>query len=220
MEKIVANKWKITRIIFNVLIIVCALVGIVIFLVRSDRTTILSTFTIQSNLLCLIAAVVTLVLELKNKTGAVKWYVFFKGMALTSILLTGIITQFVLKPFWGEATVEQAPLIAMADNLLHLIVPLLALVYYVLFEKKGQIKMWHPLGWTAFPFYYVGYTAIYKFFGGVYDFGTGAIAKFPYFFLDYETYGLQTVGLWVVIITVCFIAFSYLIAGFDKGMKK
>jgi hypothetical protein len=209
------NKRKTAQVIFNILIIVCAFLGIGIFIVQSDTAMILSAFTTQSNLLCVVAAVLTLVRECGNKKNG-GGYTLFKGMALTSILLTFFITALVLKPFFGRtATATTALFSVLADNLLHVVVPLLMFADFVLFEEKGKIKAWHPTFWAVFPLYYVGYTALYRALGGVYRFGSGN-AKFPYFFFDYETYGVKTVGIWFLLIAIGFIGFSYVLFGFDR----
>ena len=207
---------KTLRVMLNVLIGVCALLGIGIFLVQMDTVTILSTFTVQSNLLCVAAAVLTLTRERAGKGGGKKpgGYRIFKGMTLTSILLTFTVTALLLKPFAPAAAMGNP----LADNLLHVVVPLLMFVDFVAFEEKGTIKAWHPASWAVFPLYYVGYTAVYRALGGVYKFGNGNTAQFPYFFFDYETYGVTRVGIWFLFITIGFIGFSYVLFGFDRAL--
>ncbi|MDR1073904.1 MAG: Pr6Pr family membrane protein [Treponema sp.] len=218
MEKIAGNGRRISRIIFNAALICCGGVGVALTLMRLDAAMALSAFTIQSNLLCLVAAGVTLAHETARRNHKGKTYIFFKGMALTSILLTFFIYNFVLKPYFNATNQTQGG--SLMDTLIHVVVPLMALVDFLVFEEKGRFRPWHPLGWTAFPIYYIGYTAVYKAFGGVYKFSEGAAAKFPYFFLDYETYGLKTVGIWVLFIAIGFIGFSYLLFGLDRVLAK
>jgi hypothetical protein len=205
------------RIIFNAAIILFVGLGLVLFLMDMDAVTLLSTFTIQSNLLCLIAAGIILVYELlKNGPGG-KAYILFKGMTLTAILLTFFIFNLVLAPYFNTSRSQGFPL---GNTLLHTVVPLMMLGDFLLFEKKGQLKIWHPFAWTVLPLCYVGYTAIYKAFGGVYKFSGDSVAKFPYFFLDYETYGLKTVVIWCLLIALGFIGFSYLLFGLDRIFVK
>ena len=138
-------------------------------------------------------------------------------MALPSILLVCIITYLVLRPSIGE--VERTITSELSGHLLHLVVPLLMFIDFILFEEKGKIKPWYPLVWPVYPIYYVAYVALYRAFGGMFNMGQGAI-RFPYFFLDYETYGLGSVGLWILIITIVFIIFSYLLFGLDRTFVK
>jgi hypothetical protein len=210
---------KTARIIFNASLIACAGSGVALIAMKLNIAMAVSAFTIQSNLLCIIASGVTLAHEIARSDPKGKAYVFFKGMTLTSILLTCVIYAFVLKPHFNAA-MQGARGGSLSDSLVHVVVPLMTLADFLLFEEKGSFRAWHPFGWTAFPFYYVGYTAIYKAFGGVYTFTEGVAAKFPYFFLDYETYGLKTVGIWVLLIAIGFIGFSYALVGLDRMFAK
>ena len=210
---------RMIRIIFNSAIVVFAAIGIVIDIVKMDTAMVLSAFTTQSNIFCLVTVAVTVFWLVKNKSSEDKRYVLFKGMSLTSILLTFFITALLLKPMSGGAHKMEAS-VALADTLLHIVVPMMMLMDFIIFEKKGNIMPWHPFAWTIFPLYYVAYTAVYRVFGGVYKMGGGIVAKFPYFFLDYETYGLGTVTLWFILIVIGFIGFSFLIFGFDRILFK
>jgi hypothetical protein len=216
MEKTILpeNHKRIVRIIFNMAIILFVGLGVVLFLMEMDTLTLLSTFTIQSNVLCLIAAGITLIYKLLQINPKGKAYILLKGMTLTAILLTFFVYNFVLAPFINTANQPQSS--SLGNTLLHTAVPLMMLGDFLFFEKKGYLRIWHPLAWTVFPVYYVGYTAIYKAFGGVYKFSGDTVAKFPYFFLDYETYGLKTVGIWCLLIAIGFIGFSYLVFCLDR----
>ena len=204
------------RIILNALIILCVAAGVGIFIFISDIASVMSYFTIQSNLLCLIAGGVTLThIIKKNPVGNA--YIFFKGMSLVSILLTFFIYNFVLKQYLnisGNARGE-----SLESILLHIAAPLMMLCDFIFFEEKECFKKWHPFGWTAFPFFYIAYTAVFKALGGTYQY-FGGESKFPYFFLDYETYGIKTAGLWMLLITIGYIGFSYLLIGFGKLLSK
>lgn len=219
MEKAVLSKnhKRIVRIIFNMAIILCVGLGVVLFLVDMDAATLLSTFTIQSNLLCLIAAGITLVYELLKNSPKGKVYILLKGMTLTAILLTFFIFNLVLAPYFNASRSQG---FSLGNTLLHTVVPLMMLGDFLLFEKKGRLEIWHPFAWTVLPLCYVGYTAIYKAFGGVYKFSGDSVAKFPYFFLDYETYGLKTVVIWCLLIAIGFIGFSYVLFGLDRIFAK
>ena len=160
----------------------------------------------------MIAAAVTLARVIMRKSLIENPYIFLKGMSLVSILLTFFIYNLVLKPFTtltggGGETLESV--------LLHMAVPVMMLLDFIFFEEKRRFKMWYPFGWTLFPVFYIGYTAVYKALGGTYKYFAGD-TNFPYFFMDYETYGLKTVGLWILLIAAGYIGFSYLLIGFGR----
>jgi len=207
------NSQKIIRFIINIILIICVGIGVIINFFRTDIMSTIAYFTIQSNLMCMILAVVTLVREIKSNVSKEKEYILFKGMALVSILLTFFIYNFVLKPTLDLADSTRKE--SIDSILLHVAVPLLMFGDFLFFEKKDIYKWWHPFVWALFPIYYIAYTVIYRALGGIYRYGS-SITKFPYFFLDYETYGFGMVGLWILIITAGFIGFSFLLLGFCK----
>ena len=217
MEKNVLSGKQILRIILCAAVIGSVGVGAAFFLRELGISEALSAYTIQTNLFCLTMTVVTLMYEISKRKPQGSVYSFFKGMALVSILLTCIITYGVLRPSIGE--IERRLPAELAGHLLHLVVPLLILIDFILFEEKGHIKPLYPLAWTAYPLYYVGYVAVYRAFGGLFNMGQGAV-RFPYFFLDYETYGFKMVGLWILIIMACFLVFSYILFGLDRIFVK
>jgi len=196
------------RIVLNALIIICAGTGVIIFTFKSNFASVISYFTVQSNLLCVIAAGVTLVFFIFKRNMTCGFYLFFKGMTLVSILLTFSVYNFVLKQFFDMPETFES-------ILLHLAVPLMMLIDFIFFENKEYNKLWYPFGWTIFPIFYIGYTAVFKALGGTYSY-FGSEANFPYFFMDYETYGLRTAGLWILLITICYIGFSFLLIGFGR----
>jgi hypothetical protein len=214
------NHSRIVRIIFNAVIILFVGLGVVTLLLEMDAVTLISTFTIQSNLLCLVAAGTTLIYELLKINPKGKAYILLKGMTLTAILLTFFVYNFVLALYLTTSSQSQGSL--LGNTLLHTAVPLMMLGDFLFLGERGHFRIWHPFAWTVFPIYYVGYTALYKAFGGVYkfSFSGGTVAKFPYFFLDYETYGLKTVGIGCLLIAAGFIGFSYLLFCLDKIFAK
>lgn len=205
------------RIIFNMVIIGCVIIGLVLTAQEFGLKVTMSTFTNQSNLFCLIVALQTIVFILQKHNLENNAYIFFKGLTLTSILLTGAVYYFVLLPYVKSTNPDHVE--PLSSIIQHIVVPLLALGEYLIFQKKGNFKVWYPFAWSSVLFYYLGYTTVYKLLGGVYTF-TGEELNFPYFFLDYETHGWQNVILWALLIIVFFIAFSFVLFGFDKVLGR
>jgi hypothetical protein len=186
--------------------------GVTINIVELGPVLPLTAFTVQSNLLAALLAVVTLARVARGHEEATSRYVLFKGMAMTAVLLTFVIFNAVLR-----FTIDQEMTAAgqLADNLLHVVVPLLVLAEFLFFEHHPSVRPWHPVAWAAFPWYYVAFTAVFISAGGVYTSPAGT-ERFPYFFLDYLTYGWATVVLWVLLITVCFVGAGFALMGVDR----
>jgi len=213
---LIATK-SISRITLNTLLIICVIIGTILNAIKFGFISTISYFTIQSNLLCLVAGIITILLVMKKNDPKDQKYIFIKGMSLAAILLTFFVYNFVLRPYLDAADSNRVE--SIESILLHIIAPLIMFLDFLFFEEKGQYKIWYPFGWALFPVFYIVYTAVYKAFGGLYTYSTG-IAKFPYFFLDYETYGYKTVGLWVLLITAGFIGFSFLLLGLSNLLLK
>jgi hypothetical protein len=216
-----SDNLRAARIVFNALIVACVVAGLAIELYILGPAMALTAFTIQSNLLALLAAAATLAREARRMELESKGYFQLKGAAVASILLTFVVYNWVLAPYFTARAGDYSSSFAsgLANNLLHTTAPLLMFADYLIFDKKGDIKAWHPVVWAAFPIYYLLFTAAYKVFGGVYKFGK-EITYFPYFFLDYTTYGARTVGLWIALIVAGFMGFSYLLLGLDQAIAK
>jgi amino acid transporter len=236
---------RLARIVLNAVIVVAAGFATIVEINVLSATMALVTFTVQSNNFALLMAAITLLRELRHKPRLNRGYrllqslthsigsltnasvcqlrlnrgdVIFKGMSLTAILLTFVIFNFVLRSgfsFGGPVT-----LTTIANDLLHVVVPLLMLADYLVFERKGSVRAGHPFVWLASPAWYLIFTACYKALGGVYQFSGDKVQQFPYFFLDYETYGLPTVLLWVVLIAVGFVVSGFLLYAIDRILAR
>jgi type IV secretory pathway VirB3-like protein len=209
---------RIARIALAAFTTAAVVVGVTIDLIQLDAGLALSAFTIQSNILAGILALVTLVRTVRRNDPDNAAYVFFKGLALTSIFLTFVVFNLLLRTPTGLSDAD--PAATLASELLHVVVPLATLADYLVFEKKGNIRTWHPFAWTSFPWCYVAYTAIWKAFGGVYRFSGTQVEEFPYFFMDYVTYGWPTVIVWVLLINAGFIAFGFSLYGIDRLLRR
>ena len=125
----------------------------------------ISYFTILTNLL---VAVTTTTLALRQDRFPTWWRVL-RLNAIVGIAVTGLVHWFLLRPLLDLDGADY-----LADKLLHVVVPLLAIVGWVVFGPRGKAEsglLWlslvYPLGWLA-------YTLV-----------RGAVADwYPYPFLD------------------------------------
>ncbi|MDR1151644.1 MAG: Pr6Pr family membrane protein [Bifidobacteriaceae bacterium] len=208
------------RIALNACVVVAAGFGITVEAFALGAGAALTAFTIQSNALALVMAAVTLVRDLRGEDAEKPGYVIARGIALTSILLTFVVFNVALRGPMDADDGGPAPLTALAGELLHVVVPLLMLVDWFAFKRPGRVRPWHPLIWAVFPLYYLAFTAVYRAFGGVYPFGRGEPQRFPYFFLDYETYGFAKVAMWIGFIVVGFLGTGYVLYAIDRGLAR
>jgi hypothetical protein len=86
----------------------------------------------------------------------------------------------------------------LADKLLHVVVPLLAVVGWVAFGPRGRVRGRDVLAALVFPVVWLGYTLV-----------RGAVTGFyPYPFLDVDDRGYAAVAVACLGIAVLFVALS------------
>lgn len=153
----------------------------------------ISFFTIQSNIIVATAVTVLLV-------GCNKWFQFFsKPQVLTAIavyiLVVFLVYNIVLRSLWKPEGWQ-----LIADNLLHVINPLLFIIYWGIYVPGKSLRYQQIIPWLWYPFIYLVYVLIRGFFTGVY----------PYPFVDAVQHGYATVLLNAAILFVVFIVLSCL----------
>ena len=144
-----------------------------------------SFFTIQSNLLVIITV---LPLIMKPGHDGPRWRVL-RLDGLVMITVTGVVHWFLLRPL-----TDLSGWSAVADTLLHIVTPLLAVLGWLVFGPRPRITP-AAVGWSLlWPVLWLGYTFV-----------VGALTGwYPYPFLDVGVEGLGQVALTCGAITVLF----------------
>ena len=94
----------------------------------------------------------------------------------------------------------------VADNLLHVVVPFIYFLYWIIFAEKGTLNWKQGITWTYFPFAYLIYSLIRGHFVGWY----------PYPFLDVTKFGYQQVLINAGFIVIAFVILGFAMIGFNK----
>ncbi|MBQ3253757.1 MAG: Pr6Pr family membrane protein, partial [Acholeplasmatales bacterium] len=97
----------------------------------------------------------------------------------------------------------------------HYIIPLMVIIDYFMFDKKGTIKWYHPLIWVGCIITYLPYIFI-----RANIVGNNTYTKYPYFFLNIDELGASEVALWCLGLLVFFTGLSYLVMLFDSKYNK
>lgn len=211
---------KIIRIFIHTAILIVGLLGIILTAKSTDfmgGSVILNYFTVQSNLAMMFMALVMLCIEIVSlifkKPFVNQIILYAKFIATIAVILTFIVFFTMLAPFVGISY-----LLSFNNFSVHAIVPILAIVDFVLFDTDIQLTYPKSLIGTAMPLYYVFFVYI----GVPFNLRYGENIKFPYFFMDYEANGfLFEKGFGVIAwIIVLFIAVSGMCALFCFIIKK
>jgi hypothetical protein len=153
-----------------------------------------SFFTIESNILVAVFSSVILLLP------ASSWGRFFSRpttlWAITVyIFIVGLVYNLVLRVIWNPIGFPR-----VVDELLHVVVPLLFLFYWIFFVSKANLN-WNIAWWLIFPTAYAIYTFIRGAFTGWY----------PYPFLDVNKLGAHKVILNTCGLVAVFLVLSLLL---------
>ena len=124
---------------------------------------------------------------------------------LVYILTVGLTYNLMLRSLWKPEGLQ-----LLADNLLHSILPLLYLVFWLLFVKKHTLQWNNFLPWLIYPLLYLIYVMIRGAIFGVY----------PYPFIDVAQIGYPKALLNAVMVTGVIVIFSLLSVGYTKFFKK
>ena len=209
-------------IIFKLLVILSLHTGILLNVMHTTSiSAILSYYTLQSNIVCLIMFLGIMVAIIsKNNYRANNIYYLLKGGVIMAILITGITYQIALAPnsFYMDISYTIRTERYWANLLVHVISPVLVLLDYILFDEKGNFKYYYPIIWLFLPLSYVIYVYSYSARGGSF-YGIGGSREFAYIFLDYNQIGYSGVFKSITIIVVLILIVSYLFVFFDRRKK-
>lgn len=161
-------------------------------------------FTIQSNLWIAILDIVALVLIAKGtllqsgSTCGSRAYSLAQLIFTVSITLTGVVFCFVLAP-----TMPQGTAFVPANVLTHVIVPLAAIIDFIVCRKQYTFRWLDSLYSTIPAWYYLAFASI----GYVLNWPFSAGANYPYFFLNWGS----EAGVWGTSNALPFIGVGYYI---------
>lgn len=166
-------------------------------------------FTNLSNLLCLLYFLIDAVwiLARRARDGSKNWFPALKGAAMMGVTVTCIVAYAILGSF------TMGPTMRIAVRLVHLVVPVMTVLDWLLFDEKGAFTWRSPLGWTAFPLVYFGVVLLLaEVLPGV--------PFYPYPFMNVATRGLVPVLVTVALLTAFFVALGYAFVLIDRLLAK
>jgi len=177
----------------------------------------LSYYTILSNLACLVYFIIQFIREWKGIPSKDEW-VRLKGGFTVMIFLTFVIYHFLLRPVIIEYGTDYE-VFQLSDILVHYIAPLMVFFDFIFFTEHQKIKKYDPFIWLSIPLIYWIYTLIYALLGGRFVIGED-VSRYPYFFLNFEEWGVFGVILWILVLMVIYLILGYGLLGIDKLMHK
>lgn len=152
-----------------------------------------SYFTIQSNILVAVTAWTLLAGSDTTRT----WWRVIRLNALVGITVTGLVVWLILAPWMKKNGMGLHGADLLADRLLHVVVPVIAVVGWIAFGPRKRVTVRDLLLTLVWPLLWIAYTLIH-----------GAIADwYPYPFVDVTANGygrvlLNCLGIAVLLLAV------------------
>lgn len=159
----------------------------------------LSYFTIQSNVL----VAVTAVQLARDPARDGHWWRAVRVAALVGITVTGLVHFVLLRPLLDLAGGNY-----LADKLLHMVVPVLAVVGWLVAGPRPRAPWRDALLALGWPVAWLGWTLVVGVLTGWY----------PYPFLDVGQEGAFTVAVTCLGVTVLFLALVAVVVGLDRRL--
>ncbi|MBP6022433.1 Pr6Pr family membrane protein [Ferruginibacter sp.] len=130
-----------------------------------------------------------------------------KTLTATAVYITivGLIYNVILRFQWAPQGLAK-----LVDELLHSVIPVLFIFFWVKFVPKQNIQWKNILPWLIYPLVYLGYTLLRGSFA----------AWYPYPFINVTDLGYGKVLMNSVMVTVAFVVIAVLFAGIAKAMSK
>ncbi len=168
-------------------------------------------FTVQSNIFIIVMSLLFLVndvmLLINKKSFINQTLLLIKYVATVAITITFIVFFTMLAPLMGVDY-----LLSFNNFSLHAIVPILAIIDFILFDTDINLSYKNSLLATIAPISYV----IFVYIGAIFKLQYGENLYYPYFFLDFEKNGFffeKGFGIipWIIILLagICGLGFLY-----------
>ena len=211
MEKGKSLIYKILNYVFLFSIFALVLTSIIImFSIGADAFNMFSYFTIQSNvlvaLLALFYIVANIIKDSKKQDVTNKLPFWIVLIIILNIVLTGVVYLTILLP----EDLKDGTLIMGASQLsnilLHGVVPVLSLAYFLIFAEKKIVKLRHTYLFVIYPILYWCFTLL-RSLSGIKFMGD---SLYPYFFLDPE---FNSQGFGMVLLYVAFLLALFYVVG-------
>ncbi len=151
-------------------------------------------YTILTNLLVAICFTA----EVVNKNKRQSFFTKPSTLAATSVYIgvVGLVYNVVLRFAWSPTGLQK-----VVDELLHLIIPIYFILYWLVLVPKIKVRWINLLSWLMYPAIYLILILIRGAFSGYY----------PYPFMNVTALGYQQVGINSLFVLLAFVIFSFMV---------
>lgn len=141
---------------------------------------------------------------------------WLKGCLTLYICITGLVANFILHIQPGPPYVLNIP----TSTMVHIIVPIMALIDFLFFDAHRRMKWHYSLTWLIYFPLYLGFVlvraSIWPNAGPGHDSLT--TSSYPYNFIDVSQIGWAQLGINICIYLAAFLALGLIIVGLDRAL--
>ncbi|MDR2749809.1 MAG: Pr6Pr family membrane protein [Clostridiales bacterium] len=208
---------KYVALVFRIAAIIWTILGL-----RTTTLSMLMYYTILSNMLALVMFVILAVVTVRDirkngRYGNAGYYPVFSFAAGIDLMLTLVGYWFLLSP--TVFTMDGAFQWSFFNMTVHLFVPILCFLDFLLFSPNKSLKYKHVYYVVAFPWAYVLVTTIAGLLGHVYQMPGSEPTRFAYFFIDFDKIGAM-VFVYIAVLTLFFLILGHLLYLYDSKVDK
>ena len=179
-------------------------------------------FTNISNFFCFGVMIAALIQTAKKKEdGYVTAAPILKFIGMLGILLTFLVFNIMLAGAEGR---DPQLNWRIGSLCFHVVLPIMYIADWFLFYERRTAKWYYPIASIGFPLAYAIFifiqAAILRFDSSIMIPTTTTPLIYPYFFLNLDTLGVGGVAMWMLILSVAFVAVGFLFFGLDRLGKK
>ena len=161
-------------------------------------------FTNISNLATVLYYWCNIVQIRKNQElGQKPWLPKLKHTLMLGITVTGLVAYFLL----DHGGVFKNGVFNPNNFVLHDLIPLCAVLDWLIFDEKPTMKVQEPLLWPLYPLAYFAYITTLVSLCGV---RVQETTRWPYGFMDFDKLGIPTVLVTIGVLLVIFIIIGYI----------
>ena len=217
------KKSRTTQLIFQTIYCTLGVVGCIASLGIFDNINMIRWdfyvhFTNISNYFCLAIMFAGLIQTVKKKEDSyVSAAPMLKFIGVLGILLTFLVFNIMLAGAPGR---DPQANWRIGSLLAHVVLPIMYIADWFLFYERKKCKWYYPLVSVGFPVAYVIFlliqAIILNFDSSILIPTTTTPLIYPYFFVNLETQGVGGVLMWIVILSIAFVAVGFAFLGLDR----
>lgn len=187
--------------------------GIVLnILYHGDFVRSISYFTVQSNLFVVVTILALLVAKNRNQER----FQIVKMAVTIAILVTFLVYHLILYPAIGSSDAYDYPF--AIDLLVHTLTPIMMVLDYFLFDRKGLLRTRHLGYYLIIPLFYFLYAQVYALAGGTFAFNDET-TRYAYGFLNSDLIGWPMVILYSFCLVIIILFIGRLFIYFDQRLS-